>query len=70
MKLKIGDTLFEPLSRNTGEITQIFDHPNGKVVKVRWRVEDHLPHDTELFHKKLVRSIKKGEYEYNPKEDF
>lgn len=66
MKLKIGDVLYEPLSRNTGEVTQIMDHPDGKLVKIRWRLEDHLPHDTEHFHKKVVRSIKNGEYEYSP----
>lgn len=64
MKLKVGDVLFEPLSNNTGQITKIIDHPDGKLVKIRWRVEDHLPHDTEHFHKKVVRSIKKGELEF------
>ena len=69
MKLQIGDVLFEPLSSNTGEVTKIFDHPDGKIVNIRWRVQDHLPHDTELFHKKVVRSIKNGDYEHTPKMD-
>lgn len=67
MKLQIGDVLFEPLSRNTGEVTQIIQHPDGKLVRILWRVEDHLPHVSEYFHKKVVRSIKKGDYEYTPK---
>ncbi len=66
MKVKVGDCLFEPLSRNTGEVTRIIKHPNGKMVTVRWRVEDHLPHDTEHFYSKLIKSIKKGEIEYTP----
>lgn len=69
MKLQIGDALFEPLSQNTGEVTKIFDHPDGKIVIIRWRVQDHLHHDTELFHKNVVRSIKKGDYEHTPKMD-
>jgi hypothetical protein len=66
VKLQIGDVLFEPMSRNTGEITQITPHPDGKIVKIRWRPEDHLPHDSEHFHKKVVRCIKNGEYEHTP----
>ncbi len=69
MKLKVGDVLFEPMSQNTGEITGITQHPDGKLVTIRWRVQDHLPHDTEHFHKKIVRCIEKGEYEYTPKLD-
>ena len=69
MKLHIGDVLFEPLSENIGEIINIFDHPDGRIVNIRWKVQDHLSHDTELFHKKVVRSIKKGDYEYTPKLD-
>ena len=42
------------------------DHPSGKIVKIRWRVEDHLPHDTEHFYKKVLRAVKEGEYEYTP----
>ncbi len=64
--LQKGDNLFEPLSRNTGEILEILDHPTGKIVKIRWRVEDHLPHDTEHFYKKVLRAVKEGEYEYTP----
>jgi hypothetical protein len=63
VKLKVGDVLFEPLSKNTGHVTQIIEHPDGKLVKIRWQVEDHLPHDTEHFHKKVVRCIKNGEME-------
>jgi len=33
MKLRTGDILYEPLSRNTGEITSIIEHPVGKLVK-------------------------------------
>lgn len=66
MKVKVGDCLYEPLSQNNGEVTRIINHPNGKLVTVRWRVEDHLPHDTEYFYSKLVKSIKKGEIEYTP----
>jgi len=63
VKLKVGDVLLEPLSKNMGEVTEIFEHPDGKIVKIRWRVEDHLSHDTEYFHKKIVRCIKNGEME-------
>ncbi len=69
MKVQVGDCLYEPLSRNNGEVTKIISHPNGKLVTVRWRVEDHLPHDTEYFYSKLVKSIKKGEIEYTPGPD-
>ena len=67
IKLRTGDVLYEPLSGNTGEIIKMFDHPDGKLVRIRWRVEDHMPHDTEHFYKKVLRSVKKGEYEYSPK---
>ena len=66
MKLKEGDSLFDPMSRNNGEVTKIINHPNGKLVTIRWRVDDHLPHDTEHFYSKIVKSIKKGEIEYTP----
>ncbi len=66
MKVKVGDCLFEPLSRNNGEVTRIINHPNGKLVTVRWRVDDYPPHDTEHFYSKLIKSIKKGEIEYTP----
>lgn len=69
MKIKLGDVLYEPLSRNTGEIIKITDHPDGKILKIRWRVEDHLPHDTEHFYKKVLRSVKNGEFDYYPKQD-
>ena len=66
MKIQVGDQLYEPLSRNSGEVTKIINHPDGKLVTVRWRVEDHLPHDTEHFYKKLKKAIEKGELEYRP----
>jgi len=66
MKVQVGDSLFEPLSRNNGEVTRIISHPNGKLVTIRWRVEGHLHHDTEHFYSKLMKSIKKGEMEHNP----
>lgn len=69
MKLKAGDVLFEPLSNNVGEITEIIDHPDGKLVKIRWRVEDHLHHETEHFQKKVLKCIRKGDFEYTPKSD-
>ena len=66
MKLKIGDVLFEPMSKNTGEITGIIEHPDGKLVKIRWRLEGQLPHDTEHFYKKVLRCVKSGKYEHTP----
>lgn len=67
MKIQVGDHLYEPLSQNNGEITKIMNHPDGKLVTVRWRVDDHLPHDTEHFYKKLKKAIESGELEYTPK---
>lgn len=67
MKLQVGDLLFEPISRNEGEITRIVDHPDGRIVMIRWRVEYHLPHDTEHLYSKVAKSIKKGEILYTPK---
>ena len=67
MKLKVGDILYEPLSRNTGEVTRVFENPEGKVIKIRWRVDGHLPHDTEYSYKKVLRCIKNGEFEYTSK---
>ena len=67
MKLNVGDVLYESLSKNTGTITQIFDHPDGKIVKLRWRIDGHLPHDTEHTYKKMLRCIKNGDYELTPK---
>ncbi|GJL78295.1 MAG: hypothetical protein NPINA01_12840 [Nitrospinaceae bacterium] len=69
MKLQVGDVLFEPMSQNVGEITKITPHPDGKLVMIRWRVEDHLSHVSEHFHKKVVRCIKNGEFEHTPKMD-
>ena len=69
IKLNLGDTLFEPLSKNIGEIVKLTNHPDGKLVTIRWRVEDHLAHETEHFYKKVLRSINNGEMEYFPKED-
>lgn len=67
INLRIGDCLYEPVSDNTGEIKNIIDHPDGKLVKIRWRREGQLHHDTEHFHSKLVKCIKKGEMQYTPK---
>ena len=66
MKLKEGDALFDPMSRNSGEVKKIISHPNGKLVTIRWTVDDHLPHDTEHFYNKIVKSIKKGEIQHTP----
>ncbi len=67
MKINIGDVLFEPLSENIGTITKIYEHPDGKIVKIRWRIDGHLPHDTEHLYKKVLRCIKNGEYKLTPK---
>ena len=67
MKLDVGDVLFESLSKNIGAITKIFDHPDGKIVKIRWRIDGHLPHDTEHTYKKVMRCVKNGDYELTPK---
>lgn len=69
MKLKVGDYLYERLSDNNGEVTKIFNHPDGKLVNVRWTVEGHLHHDTEHFYSKVIKSIKNGDIEYTPKSD-
>ncbi|MFQ5672176.1 MAG: hypothetical protein ACE5G9_03700 [Nitrospinales bacterium] len=67
INLNIGDVLYEPLSDNTGEITKIINHPDGQLVNIRWRREGQLHHDTEQFHSKLVKCIKRGEIHYTPK---
>ena len=67
MKLNIGDVLYESLSNNIGTITKIFEHPDGKIVKIRWRIDGHLPHDTEHTYKKVMRCVKNGDYELTPK---
>ena len=67
MKLNAGDVLFESLSKNIGTITKIYDHPDGKIVKIRWRIDGHLPHDTEHTYKKVMRCVKNGDYELTPK---
>ena len=67
MKLNVGDVLFESMSQNIGAIIKIFDHPDGKIIKIRWRMEGHLPHDTEHSYKKVLRCVKNGEYELTPK---
>ena len=67
MKLNVGDVLFESLSKNIGSITKIFDHPDGKIVKIRWRIDGHIPHDTEHTYKKLLRCVKNGDYELTTK---
>ena len=55
MKINTGDTIYEPMSRNTGEVISVSEHPNGKILKIRWRLDGQLPHDTELFYKKVKR---------------
>ena len=67
MKLNIGDVLFESMSENIGTITNIFNHPDGKIVKIRWRMAGHLPHDTEHSYKRVLRCVKNGQYELTPK---
>jgi len=67
MKLNVGDVLFESMSKNIGTITKVFDHPDGKIVKIRWRMEGHLPHDTEHSYKRVLRCVKNGDYELTPK---
>ena len=67
MKLNVGDALFESLSKNIGVITKIYEHPDGKIVKIRWQIDGHLPHDTEHTYKKLLRCVKNGEFELTPK---
>jgi len=67
MKLNVGDVLFESMSKNIGSIIKIFDHPDGKLIKIRWRMEGHLPHDTEHSYKKVLRCVRNGDYELTPK---
>ena len=67
MKLQVGDVLFESISQNIGSVTKIFEHPDGKIVKIRWRMDGHLPHDTEHSYKKVMRCVKNGLYELTPK---
>ena len=67
MKLQVGDVLFESMSQNIGSITKIFEHPDGKIVKIRWRMDGHLPHDTEHSYKKVLRCVKNGLYELSPR---
>ena len=67
IKLDLGDILYEPMSKNTGEIVKLKDHPDGKIVTIRWSVEDHLSHVTEHFYKKVIKCIKSGEMEYTSK---
>jgi hypothetical protein len=65
--VKIGDYLFEPISGNEGEVMKILDHPDGKLVFIRWRMEGQLHHDTEHLYSKLIKSIKKGHFQHTPK---
>ncbi len=67
MKIKVGDVLYEPLSDNIGTVTKIFEHPDGKIIKIRWRIDGHMPHDTEHMYKKVIRCVKSGEYKLTPK---
>lgn len=66
MKINTGDILYEHFSRNTGEVISVTEHPDGKIIKVRWRLDGQLPHDTELFYKKVKRCIRDGLYEHTP----
>ena len=66
MKLKVGDYLYEPLPENNGEVIKISNHPDGKLVNIRWQVEGHLHHDTEHFYSKVIKSIKNGDIEHTP----
>lgn len=68
IKLNVGDCLYEPMSDNTGEVLKIFEHPDGKLVNIRWRREGQLHHDTEHFYSKVLKSIKKGAMQHTPKE--
>jgi hypothetical protein len=54
------------MSRNTGKVIDVIEHPSGKIIKVRWRLDGQLPHDTELFYKKVKRCIRDGLYEHTP----
>ena len=69
MKLNVGDNLYEPISENNGEVVNIFNHPDGRIVTIRWSVEGHLPHDTEHFYNKVIKTIKNGDYKHQPKFD-
>ena len=66
MKLNVGDSLYEPISDNNGEVIQITNHPDGKLVNIRWRVEGHLHHDTEHVYAKVIKSIKSGDIQHTP----
>ena len=66
MKLNEGDALFDPMSSNRGEVKKIIVHPNGKLVTIRWQVDDHLPHDTEHFYSKIIKSIRNGDIQHTP----
>ena len=68
IKINMGDSLFEPMSKNVGEVIKILDHPDGKLITIRWKVEDHVSHETEHFYKKVQRCIKNGEMEHTPKQ--
>tara|TARA_B100000686_G_scaffold354387_1_gene464349 strand:- start:91 stop:306 length:216 start_codon:yes stop_codon:yes gene_type:complete len=67
IKINMGDTLYEPMSKNIGEVIKILDHPDGRLVTIRWKVEDHVAHETEHFYKKVQRCIKNGDMEHIPK---
>lgn len=69
MKLKVGDSLYEPLSDNNGEVMKISHHPDGKLVYIRWQVEGHLAHSTEHFYSKVIKSIKNGDIQHSPKSE-
>ena len=42
MKLKVGDYLYEPLSENNGEVINISNHPDGKLVNISVETESEL----------------------------
>ncbi len=67
IKLNVGDSLHDPMSGNNGEIIKVEDNVSGKLVFIRWTVEDHLSHNTEHFYSKIVKSVKKGEIEHSPR---
>ena len=46
-------------------VTRIYSS-DGKIIKIRWRLDGQLPHDTELFYKKVKRCIRDGLYEHTP----
>ena len=58
--------VIDPKGKHHNKIRDILI-TDGKIVKIRWRIDGHLPHDTEHSYKKVLRCVKKGEYELTPK---